>query len=453
MLGLMSGRGDESQEPIPVEPVPVEPVPVEPVPVVPIPPEPPYARSDRLGPPRLVRAIGVWSIVVAGVSLIGGPVSTLTIATISTAVTTRATMVAAAAAPPTVVSVPEVVDPGGFAAADRAATVSGLSRSRLMTPAQQLQLDELLAESGREVITVGSPVDAAVVSASVTSSGQLGTLGTADAAGDGAPVYFVLANGRLELTDTRAVYFPGDGQPAVRAVAYALPDLPVDSTVAPARLSDEAIRSTVRTIVRMNGGRPKTAQTDAILTLLRGSNQQVVTPTTDGTDPACQVTAATTTPDGTLSVQTFHGGMIADLAVTPAGQVSASLVPATAAVAPAPTGGTVLGAAALIAIAQFALAIYLLVIGILTVRWSPAGRLLHWIYVGVKLPLAAGGAIALWHLGTSTGGRTAAMWFATPAAAGLIYAVALILALLARSVRDYYRPAALTSAGTRYAPW
>ena len=449
-LGSVMPTAEPAADPATVEPVPVEPLPVEPLPVEAVFPEAGYAGPQRLGPPRLVVAMGVWSIVVAGLSLFAGPVTAMVMVAIAATRVARTTMIAP---PSTVVPAPaEVVDPDGFAAADRAAVIAGLSRVRPVTPAQQVQLDELLAESGRAVVNAGRPVDPAVVAAGVSGSGQLDAMGTAGAAGEGPPSYYALANGRLELTDGRAVFFPGDGQPAVRAVAYALPDRGGDS--APPRLSDDAVRSTMRNIARLNGGRPRAAQVRAALSVLRGAGQQVVVPTTDGSDPAAEVTAAATSDDGTLTVQSAHGGSTCELTVTPGGQVSASLMAAGAtASAVRPGNPAAMGWVMLLAAAQFAVAAYLLVIGILTVRRSRGGRLLHWVFVGVKLPVAAGAVVAGVCLGQSAGGAGTAVWWAAPALVGMAYPVGLVFALCSRSVRDYYGSAGVTSGGTRSALW
>ena len=161
--------------------------------------------------------------------------------------------------------------------------------------------------------------------------------------------------------------------------------------------------------------------------------------------------------DGTLTVRTSHAGSDCELRVTPAGQVSASLVtagPGTAAVG-RPANGAAMGGVLATAVGQLALAVYLLVIGILTLRQSPRGRQLHWVFVGLKVPIAVAAAAAVGWLWPSLSGGTGGWnWWAVPALAGLAYPVALALVLRGRSARDYYRwPAAVTSGGTRSAPW
>ena len=444
----LSDQVGESPAPLPVEALPIEPLPVQAMDI-----GGSGWPAPRLGPPGIVVAMGVCSIVIASVGLLGGVVTTMSVAVVSATLSARTVGTAGVVAPRAMNPPPvEVLDPNGMPAADRWAAIQGLSRARPITPGQQLQLDELLAESGRDVIGTGSPVDPAVVAAGVSASGQLGTLGTAGGA-DPSPSYFTLAGGRLELTDGRAVFFPGDGQPSLHAVAYALPELPEGA--APPVLSDEAIRSTLRAVARLNLARPKAAQVRAILSLLRGAGQQVVVPTTDGSDPAAEVTAAETQPDGTLTVETTHGGSTCELTVTPAGQVAASLTPVpSAAAATSPTNSLALGAVVITSAVQLAVAVYLLVIGILTVRRSRAGRLLHWIYVAVKLPVgvaAVAAAVWFWRSLPTAGGDTP--WVAVPAAVGLLYPVVLIFVLCGRSARDYYGTSGVTSDGRRSAPW
>jgi len=104
------------------------------------------------------------------------------------------------------------------------------------------------------------------------------------------------------------------------------------------------------------------------------------------------------------------------------------------------------------------LAIYLLVIGIMVMRDSLAGRKLHWIYVGLKIPLVIASAIATAVMWNSFGNAIAAN--ATPGAPpppafmgsfmaigaifgsllGLAYPVGLIFVLMSRTAKAYYSP-------------
>ena len=442
----------DAVEPVPVEALPVEPLPVDPLPVEPLPvggtvsddspstPEWPsplsdvhYASGGRVGPPGLVSAMGVCSIVVASIALLGGGFTTV-VSLLAYSMLTRVAALATVV-PTTAPTVAELVDPDGFTSADRATVAQGLARLRPLSAGQASQLDELLAEAGKRVVNTGGPPDPAVVAAGVTASGQLTSLGPTTGE---SPSFFLLATGRLELTDDRAVFFPEDGQPAVRAMAYPVPP-PAADAVGPPPLSDDAIRSTLRAIARLNGGRPKAAQVTAVAAFLGGAAQQVVIPTTDGSDPACEVTSATTDAAGALTVATVHGTNACSLSVTPAGQMSAAMVPVYTPTVPKPNGAAV-RAVALLSFAQLGLAAYLLVAGILTVRQARRGRLLHWLYVAVKIPAAIGAIVAgawLWN-SVKGGGGLFSPW-AVPAGLGLIYCVVLVPVLATRSVREYYR--------------
>ena len=90
-------------EPLPVEVLPVDPVPVEAMPVgtEPVPPPLPAwptvaVRPPVSGPPGLVAAIGIFSIIVAGLSLVGGGITTLSSMVVYSIAQTQATMPAAA---------------------------------------------------------------------------------------------------------------------------------------------------------------------------------------------------------------------------------------------------------------------------------------------------------------------------------------------------------------------
>ena len=448
-------------EAIPVEVLPVEPVPVEAIPVDSFPPPLPasfppawpatYGGPVRLGPPGIVRAVGICSIIVAALGLVGGGVTTLGSLfsyTISAAQAARsnATMAAQAAAAPAASGGPaEVVGIGGMAAADRLAVADGLNRARPLTPGQLLQLDELLATDGKTVVNTAGPPDAAVVEAGVTASGPIGSLGNAAAVSPRTPSYYVLSTGRLTVSDDGAAFFPNDGQPNITAAAYPLPPPPPNA--APPPLNDEAMRSVLRAVTRRNGSRPKSAQVKAIVDLLRTPTQQIVVPTPDGTDPAAKVTAANTdTADGTLTVTTQRGTATCTLSVTPDGKSSADVLAGISATVP-PPNAMALRAVLFTSMGQLALAVYLLVIGIATVRQSRRGRLLHWVYVGLKVPVAVAAIVAagwLWGSLASSASSTPTAFspWAVPAVIGLIYPVVLVFVLASRGVRDYYRTAA-----------
>ena len=101
----------------------------------------------------------------------------------------------------------------------------------------------------------------------------------------------------------------------------------------------------------------------------------------------------------------------------------------------------------------FLLAVYLLVAGIVTLRQSPRGATLHWVYVGLKVistVCVAAGSTWLFHSAIQSIGRmttTTAMPTMADmlpstlffAGLGLLYPIVLVILLRTRSAREYYR--------------
>jgi len=117
--------------------------------------------------------------------------------------------------------------------------------------------------------------------------------------------------------------------------------------------------------------------------------------------------------------------------------------------------GAALALSGFATLAGLGLAIYLLVIGILVLRQSPRGRRLHLFYAVLKIPVTILGAAATWWLTTQfMEAMMANMGPAAPPAGmmstgigiqqvflgviGLIYPIALPIALQSRAVKDYY---------------
>jgi hypothetical protein len=127
---------------------------------------------------------------------------------------------------------------------------------------------------------------------------------------------------------------------------------------------------------------------------------------------------------------------------------------------PLATVGTILGE-----LASVALAIYLLVIGVLVLRDVRGGRMLHWWYVGLKIPVVLVTAVAWWivsrDLSSSLSaffaanpmpgmspaapkppfgaiGSVMASWLTVAAVIALAYPIALAIVLNSRTARDYY---------------
>jgi hypothetical protein len=445
---------------MPVIPLPVEPADVDPVPVVPIPP--PMAASYESYPelvrgnarPGMISAIGVTSLVVASISLLGGFIMLM----INMVFSSMARVM-----PSPVPSVPAMIAPGpaellgpnGTAAADRALIVDGLGQVRPLRELQKQQFDELLAEEGKSILPLSGPgITPEQVIANVTRSGHL-------SGGGEATDYFVLGDGRLELTDDRAVFFPNNGQPSIRAKAI---DIPAGSGGV---LQPDQIRSAIRAIDRTNGANIKSAQARALVKTLEGPGQQLVAPTSDGSDPANEITAASTDPaDGSLTLTTHHGTTDSSITMDRFGAItSSSTTSATTtsySMSVTSTAGTFRPARpsfnrnasqwlSFLSVLQLTLAVYLLICGIFMLRHgSFVGRRMHWIYVGFKLPIAIATAAVAWWLwngfftqaaSNPTSGTTAAMpfWFVLPPAIGMIYPVVLLFVLgMNKGVKAYF---------------
>ncbi len=426
--------------------------------VPPIPP--PYPRYDlgrRYTRPGIITAIGVSSIVVAAICMLGGGVMIL----VNLVVSSVSRFPTPAIAAPVVVTPPapgpaELVGANGTTAADRATIIEGLGRVQLLTALERDQLDELLAEEGKTVLPLGADFTPEQVVANVTRSGHLSTGGAAGSE------YFVLGTGRLEVGEDRAIFFPPNGQPSVRSNAISIPAGP--SGV----LTPDQIRSVIRAINRQNGSRIKSAQVSAIIQILQGPGQQLVAAANDGSDPATQITSVTTDrDDGSLKVATAHAGTTSDITVTAAGQVTSSSTMSTTLNGSATsTSVTSFGGsgstrpgfdkstsqwAMFLTGLQLALAVYLLICGIFMLReGGHLGRRMHLIYLGLKLPVGIAAAVVSYQLWAGFEASNASngappslpIGFMLPAAIGLIYPVVLLPVLLAsRGVRDYFSAA------------
>jgi hypothetical protein len=437
--------------PLPVEPLPVEELPVEPLPVLPIAPPAQYPHIPpqvlrESARPGIISAIGTSSIVVAAICMLSGFVMMLINLVVSSAArfptpVPAGTAIAKSSAP----GPAELLGPNSTAAVDRAAIVDGISHLRALTEPQKQNLDELLAEEGKSILPLSGPdITREQVAANITREGHL------SAGGGTGTEYFVLGNGRLELTDDQAVFFPGNGQPSIRAKAIHVP------AGSGGFLQPDQMRSIIRAIERNNGTKIKSAQATVIVQTLQGPGQQLIVPTADGSDPATEVTSVTTDPDdASLTISTHHGNTDSTISMDSAGAVTS-----TASNSITITGG---GAAtsvtfnrtasqwvSFLSIAQEAIAVYLLICGIFTLRNNSfAGRRLHWIYLIVKLPVgiaACGTLYWLWNgfftaqaVTNPSTSPLVSLWFVAPAAIGLIYPIVLLFVLLvSKGVRSYF---------------
>jgi hypothetical protein len=427
---------DLSSEPLPVEPLPVEPIYPQPA-----------ARSGR---PGVIGFIGVTSIVVASLAILAGVCFGL----MDVGLMMASISAKQAAMTPAPVPTANIVAPGGgperlpangLPVAARRNMADGLSRLTALSPKQLLQLDELLAEEGTSIAPTAATFTPSQLAATVAKNGHLAFNGNSGSD------YFVLGQGRLEISDDRAVFFPTDGSPALRSNAIQLPVY----AVSPHRLGPDQIRSIIRTINEMNGTKIKSAQLQALIQTFQNPGQQIVVPTTDGSDPAWEITSATTDASGSLSVSTTHGNTYSSISCDASGNLGQSSVSTNSPFmnGNGPAINTTAAATALVlTVLQLLLAMFLLISGIVTLRLGPRGRMLHWIYVVLKIPLAAGTAAAsAWMWGSlmnsipnpnnaTPPGVAMSMAIgmgALPAVIGGVYAIVLFFLLLGKTVRTY----------------
>ncbi|MGB7158923.1 MAG: hypothetical protein WBD40_12695 [Tepidisphaeraceae bacterium] len=422
------------------------PQPLPPVPVQPIMYSAPVAQR-----PGLITAIGVISIIVGSLGLLFNGIAGLQafgLMMVSNMTKTMAASQKAAAAVAT--APPAVVDPLSMPQPDRQNVVRGLAMVRPITKPRREQLDALLTKSGRQIYRLTAPhLTAEVVRQSVTEHGQF-----PDAKGGEGPDFFVIGEGRIELADDHAKFVPGDGRETIRVSAA---DVGEQANWR-AGLTPQQVKGIVDK-VEQQAGTPLSAAQKSKLDLMLNS------PTQGFFTPAATIPEVTSQIQSVSMFNTGNGGSQLMLS-TPQGMLTlddkGNTVNSTTWGAGAP-GGVAFAAgptfnvnmtAAIVAIAtalaSACLAIYLLVIGIMVLRQHPRGARLHKIYAWIKIPLAIAGGIAwvvLWTgiiVGSAPANAPRAVMptiitgSIIAVVVGCIYPIALLLALRAKSVREYY---------------
>lgn len=373
---------------------PMMPMPVEPI---------SYSSAGATGRPGVIAAIGVISIVVASLSILtsgftslinfgflmaaqnsrafsASPASSKTTTSLMTStktggITTYNYSVGGGSGGITTGSpapITEMLGDKGVVAADRRIIIDGLTEVRPLTEARQRQFDELLAENGKDITPfTGSSLTSSRVAANVSDSGRFPTA----AGGSDGPDYFVLGQGRVEVTDDHAVFFPADGGAAIRTVAEAVPEGNDSATAASTAKSNALppaqIRSALRRVKQL-GGRLNKSQTQALTQTLQNPGEQFIIATTDGSDPATEISAASTFADGSVFIQTLHNGMTSTITFDPTGSVTSSMSNTySSATSGMPQFSLLTALLAMIgSILNLVLGVYLLICGILILRQS-----------------------------------------------------------------------------------
>lgn len=327
-----------------------------------------------------------------------------------------------------------------------------------MSPKRKIVLEAFLHDNGRQLfpIRVMPP-----------PPGLLTGRGTYPGPGSSTIDYILFKNGRLDVGDDFAAWYPG-----VNAIP-APQNKPLGLTAQEAQAASAQLQK-----VSMRTLPPATL---AIFVREMGSPQQKFV--TAGADIKSQIVGALATPSNGDVVHSSNGSLFylpaANPVLTATGGYASSTVvvlapapataPATQAFPPPPPPGPSTpvfpsvspiapALAVLEAVASLGLSIFLLVIGIQIFRWSRRGRRHHLIFAWTKLILTAVFVIA-WSIAIfsfASAMNTAFPVGATPAPPfggmresflmtivffailAAIYPIALLFTLRARSVRIYY---------------
>jgi hypothetical protein len=340
---------------------------------------------------------------------------------------------------------PVEVGADGIDAVRRRPLVEAFESLHPLRPPRVEQLDVLLARSGRTVLLTAAerktgrePAPASVREV-VLDHGELFSGSRTP-----APDFFKLRTGRLELYDDRAVFYPADGSATVR------------SSLAPVvarRTLPEAEVSTIIERAKELSRDPLTdGQVSALTAVLSAPEQKLVGPAVSGV-PA-EPAAVTPGARGAVSFR-FSQGL---LHLGPEGEVLGAAPPPAPPAVPSTAGFVTVVTASVVG---FALAVLLFVAAVQTLRGLPSGRRLHQVWAWLKIPVTLIAALTFWWMtarfydrfaaygvpqplvpvGRARAGFMPQPW--QPFAAGLValvYPVVVLIALRARSVREYFQP-------------
>lgn len=379
-----------------------------------------YETNQR---PGIITAIGVISIVVGSLGIIGSGLSGLygvgimLMAQVSNAMANAGGQMSTATGD-------DVLDTSqGLADADRAVVLAQVTKALSLTPQRAEHLDSLLAQQGERIFAfAGQPITPEAVSSRVSKSGRHEEEERAD--------YFVTGWGTVQVADDYAVFETEGSEPFY---AYA-EELALGGTKTLDEAADLVVKE-VESLAQVND-----AQKKGLKEFLSLPTQGLIE---DFQDPASDVISASDSGNGSLLISFLNGHVILDAQ----GKVTSSAV-SNVTTAPIRVFNVSNGSVALVlleAVASLGLAIYLLVIGIMTLRQSLRARMLHLVYAWVKIPIsvlfAVGWAWLIYGLFDSGGGGGkdfAITFLCSFAAVSCIYPLALLFLMNRKSVKDYY---------------
>lgn len=428
-----------------------------------------YPAPPRDGRPGVITAIGVISIVVASMGLLGNVVAgfyavgisfaayaaqrTSVSATIARSSAVSRQQQALAQAFPGATSDDLPAGPRGLSASFRNTIITGMEAARPLNNVEQRErLKQLLAKCGKDAFPfadrpddgISIPFSSETAQRNVSDSGQF----PSPTGGDG-PVYYVIGNGKIEVYDDHAVFFPSDGDDRTPVrVAKGVTDDAV------ARLTAADIDALTARVKSLASGASQ-VQLDAFKQALSDPEQQIIDVGAGSPAPAAQIRIVSLDPTtGALTIFTTYNGFVV---VDKVGTVTDSTAYNAKVLGGFRIRASGVVMAVLDAIGSVLLSIYLLVIGIMVLRQSRRGRKLHLIYAWLKLPLVVLGVIGWVMLindfaasmsqmappGSGPPATSAmAAGFMTVLGVGavvsLAYPVALLIVLRTRRVKEYY---------------
>lgn len=409
--------------------------PQAPIPVVPL----GYGTPVQSGRPGLVTTIGVMSIIIGTLSVLCS--FGLGIYSVIFFMIGKSNAVAGARGPvraTVVMTTPANQDDSdALDAGARETVVAGLTRSTgpLSAPRQGM-LDRLLAAHGRQIFkTPPRDLTQQAVAVSVSSSGRLPGTG-----GKSGADYFEVGEGRIEVYDDHAVFFPSNGQAALRVDTTAGSETGQQNALTPMEVQQLVARASQLSANSLNQ-----AQVATLTAELSKPDQQMILPKSGSI--VGQLYRVVPDANGNITISAIGGGVT----IGPDGTVVSSWQGLnTAAVMPTfKVNGYAAALVGIESLLSIALAIYLFVIGILVLRNSQKGRRLHYWYAGWKIPLSllsAGANAWLWSSfaqGLPGAQATPAsivlgVWMGLFSGFGVAYAIGLLFALRAKTVVAYY---------------
>jgi hypothetical protein len=214
--------------------------------------------TPMAGRPGIITAIGVISIVVGSLSL----VNSLGCGAQMFFLTMMSRMTGGGAAPAATVAVASIPRPFGMAEESRILVVDALGEIELLTEVQRLHLHSLLEESGARIFAVPSEaLTADFVRNNVSSSGER------PGRPDGPATFFVVGQGRVDISPSEATFVPtGGGMPVTASWTEAGSE----------GLSEAAIGAVIARIEQLAGQQLNEQQNEAMRELLEGSDQELI---------------------------------------------------------------------------------------------------------------------------------------------------------------------------------